>query len=58
MADVRPYVAIVSTDPAQSAKRVVVMAESLCDAKTQLEAEHGKGNVFNLHNEEDASRPR
>jgi hypothetical protein len=39
-------------------KRVSVTAENLREAKEKLESEYGKGNVFNLHNEEDASRPR
>jgi hypothetical protein len=44
-----------SDEPGQ---RVSVFAESLSEAKRLLEAEHGEGNVFDLHNEEDAARPR
>lgn len=44
-----------STDPG---KRVVVIANDLHDAKTKLESKYGKGNVFDLHNEEDARKPR
>jgi hypothetical protein len=38
--------------------RVEVLARSLEDAKSQLESVHGTGTVFNLHNEDDANRPR
>lgn len=38
--------------------RVSVLAENLKEAKEKLEAEYGEGNVFDLHNEEDAARPR
>lgn len=58
VASLRPYVALISTDPAQPAKRVTVLAQSLDDAMEQLEARHGKGTVFDLHSEEDAERPR
>jgi hypothetical protein len=39
-------------------QRVSVLAENLKEAKEKLEAEYGEGNVFDLHNEEDAARPR
>jgi hypothetical protein len=39
-------------------RRVSVLAETLMEAKEKLEAEYGKGNVFALHNEEDAAQPR
>jgi hypothetical protein len=45
-------------DPPKPGRRVTVLAESLDDAKKQLEAKYGEGCVFNLHNEEDANRPR
>jgi hypothetical protein len=45
-------------DPNVPGKPVSVMAESLKEAERKLEAEYGKGNVFYLHNEEDAARPR
>jgi hypothetical protein len=38
--------------------RVEVLARSLQEAMEKLEAEHGKGTVFDLRNEEDARRPR
>lgn len=38
--------------------RVSVVACSLDEAKRKLEKEYGEGNVFNLHNEEDAAAPR
>jgi hypothetical protein len=34
------------------------MAESLKDAKEKFEAEFGVGNVFDLHNEDDADKRR
>ncbi len=39
-------------------RRVSVEAESLEQAKAELEVQYGEGNVFNLHSEGDASRPR
>lgn len=39
-------------------QRVSVIARNLDDAKKRLEAEHGEGNVFDLHNEDDAAAPR
>ena len=42
----------------QPGQRVSVRAESLDEAKKSLEARYGEGNVFDLHNEEDAARPR
>ena len=57
--EMRPYRAMIwirgSDRPGQ---RVSVIAETLSDAKKKLEAEHGEGNVFDLHNEEDAACPR
>jgi len=38
--------------------RVAVCAEDLNEASTKLEAKYGSGNVFNLHNREDAESPR
>jgi hypothetical protein len=45
-------------DSDRPGQRVSVLAESLKEAMEKLEAEYGEGNVFNLHNEEDATRPR
>lgn len=57
--NVRSYRAMIwirgSDRPGQ---RVSVLAENLQEAKEKLEAEYGEGNVFDLHNEEDAARPR
>ncbi|MCC2963195.1 hypothetical protein LK540_22425 [Massilia sp. IC2-278] len=39
-------------------KRVAVAAYSLEDARQKLEAQFGKGTVFNLHNEFDADAVR
>lgn len=45
-------------DSDKPGQRVTVVAESLKEAKEKLEAQYGEGNVFDLHNEEDAARPR
>jgi hypothetical protein len=56
---VRPYRAMIWTrDPNRPGQRVSVLAENLKEARERLEAEYGEGNVFNLHNEDDAARPR
>lgn len=39
-------------------ERVSVRAESLERAREKLEEKYGVGNVFDLHNKDDASRPR
>jgi hypothetical protein len=39
-------------------KRVEIEAVSLEEAREKLEAEYGRGTVFDLHNELDASKPR
>lgn len=55
----KEYKAIIWTkDLAQPGQRVTIVATSLDDAKKRLEVEHGEGTVFDLHNEEDANRPR
>ena len=46
------------SDPTIAGRKVTVVASSLDDARAKLEAEHGNGNVFGLHNEADAARPR
>lgn len=45
-------------DSKESGYRASVTAESLEDARRLLEAEYGEGSVFDLRNEDDASRPR
>jgi hypothetical protein len=56
---VKAYKAIIwSGDPKEPGERVTVLAENLDDAKKRLEAEYGEGRIFDLHNEEDAARPR
>jgi len=45
-------------DSDRPGQRVSVLAENLKEAREKLEAEYGGGNVFYLHNEEDAERPR
>jgi hypothetical protein len=42
----------------KAGRRVSVEAEGLKQAREELEAQYGEGNVFDLHCEEDASRPR
>ena len=56
--DHRLYRAIISTRDDVQGVRVTVMAKDLDEARAKLETEHGKGTVFDLHNEEDAERPR
>lgn len=57
--NMREYHAIIwLQDPTQPGQRVTVLATSLDDARRRLEKEHGEGTVFNLHNEEDANKPR
>jgi hypothetical protein len=56
ISQLREYQAVsTSREPAV---RVSVFAESLEDAKTKLEAEHGAGTVWIVWNEEDAQKPR
>ncbi len=55
----KTYKAIIwDGDPNKPGHRVSVLAEDLDDAKRRLEEKYGKGHVFNLHNEEEAKRPR
>jgi hypothetical protein len=54
----RLFHAMVSTDPTVPAHRVTVWAVDVNDAMAQLESLHGKGNIFALHNAEDAARAR
>lgn len=55
----RLYRAIVwGQDPNKPGERVSVLAEDLDEAKRQLEKNYGEGNVFDLHNVEDADKPR
>jgi len=53
------YKAMIWTrDSDKPGQRVSALAESLQEAKEKLEAQYGEGNVYDLHNEEDAKRPR
>lgn len=45
-------------DSDEPGQRVTVLADSLREAREKLEAEHGEGTVFDLHNQDDAARPR
>ena len=45
-------------DTNKPGRRVSVLAENLDEAKKKLESEYGEGHVFDLHNEENAARPR
>jgi hypothetical protein len=44
--------------PSKSGQRVMVLAQSLRDAREKLEAEYGEGSVFDLRLEEDPARLR
>ncbi len=52
------YLAMIWTDDVTPGERVSVDGEDLSAAKQKLEQEYGEGTVFNLHNEDDAKRPR
>jgi hypothetical protein len=53
------YHAIVWTSPSNSmGKRVDVLAKTLAEAKAELEKKYGVGNIYDLHNKEDAAKPR
>lgn len=57
--DPKLYEAIIWVrDSNRPGQHVTVRAENLKAARKKLEAEYGEGNIFNLHNEEDAARPR
>ena len=60
MADLeREFKAIIWTDdPTVPGRRGTVFAESSSAARVALEEIYGKGNVYNVYNEEDAERPR
>jgi hypothetical protein len=52
------YHAMIWESDARPGQRVTVMAEDLTEARQKLEAEYGTGTVFDLHNKEDAEKPR
>ncbi len=54
----REYHAIVWTKDVQHGQRVTIWAADLDEARKRLEQQYGQGTVFDLHNEEDANRPR
>jgi len=57
--NVRLYHAMIwIRDSDRPGRHATVLAEGLKEAKEKLEAEYGEGNVFDLHNEEDAAQPR
>jgi hypothetical protein len=57
--DLKLYRAIIWTqDPNRPGDRVSILAKDLKHAREKLESHYGQGNVFDLHNEEDAARPR
>jgi hypothetical protein len=56
--EMRLYLAIIWQQDDLPGQRVSVFARSLKEARQLLESEYGAGKVFNLHNEEDAERPR
>ena len=47
-----------ASGPGNPGARVTVEAETLEEAQRKLEAQYGEGNVYDLHNEQEASRPR
>jgi hypothetical protein len=56
---IREYRAIIWTsDATRPGQRVTVLAANLDEAREKLERQCGEDTVFDLHNEEDASRPR
>jgi len=55
----RLFVAMVWRDgPDKPGERVSVLAKDLHEAKRLLEDTYGKGNVFDLHNPDDANKIR
>ena len=55
----RPFEAVIWKPDLESVGfRATFLATDLDDAKRQLEAEHGAGCVYTLHNEDDAAKPR
>ena len=53
------YVAVILKDDLPGKRlNVTIKAAGLREAKQILEAEYGAGNVFDLHNEENANQPR
>ena len=55
----KAYVATVwPNGPDEPGQRVSVEADSLEEAREQLEAEYGEGSVFDLRNAEDAAHRR
>jgi hypothetical protein len=58
-ANKRLYLAIVwRNGPDKPGERVSVLAKDLKEARRLLEEAYGKGNVFNLHNPDDAKKIR
>lgn len=58
-AAVKTYKAVIwKAGSGEPGRRVSVTAESLDDARARLEAIYGSNTVCDLHNEEDAARPR
>lgn len=58
MDNLREYHAIIWIKDDVPGKRVSIFAKDVDDAFERLEEMHGKGTVFNLHNEEEANRKR
>ena len=57
--NMKTYIAMIwEKDSNKSGRRVSTSATNLDEAKEKLELEYGKGNVFDLHNEDDANRIR
>jgi hypothetical protein len=54
----RLYVGVIWPDDAKPGIRVSIEADDLDDAVAKLEAEHGRGHRYTLHNPEEADKKR
>jgi len=45
-------------DQNEPGKRVTVLAIDIDEAKAKLDKQYGKGNVFDLHNKDEANKSR
>jgi len=58
-ASTKEYKALIwNEEKSISGKRVLEKSNSIEEAMISLEEKYGKGNVFDLHNEKDANKPR
>jgi hypothetical protein len=54
----KTYKAVIWEDDTKPGRRVTILAENAADARKKLEEAYGEGTVFDLHNPEEAARPR